>query len=118
MQVFYSPDIKGKSYTLNETESKHIIKVLRMKKNDSVMLIDGKGNLYEGVISEPDIKKCVIEIKNITKDFSKRGYRLHIAISPLKNPDRFEWFIEKAVEIGVDEITPIISHATEKTNVK
>ena len=118
MQVFYSPDINGKSYTLNETESKHIIKVLRMKKNDSVMLIDGKGNLYEGVISEPDIKKCVIEIKNITKDFAKREYRLHIAISPLKNPDRFEWFIEKAVEIGVDEITPIISHATEKTNVK
>ena len=118
MQVFYSPDINGKSYTLNETESKHIIKVMRMKKNDSVMLIDGKGNLYEGVISEPDIKRCVIEIKSVTKDFAKRDYRLHIAISTLKNPDRFEWFVEKAVEIGVDEITPIISHATEKTNIK
>lgn len=118
MQVFYAPDIDGDSYTLSEIESKHIIKVLRMKRNDSVMLIDGKGNLYEGVIAEPDFKRCVIEIKSVTNDFSKREYRLHIAISPLKNPDRFEWFIEKAVEIGVDEITPLISHATEKPNVK
>lgn len=118
MQVFYAPDIKGSFYTLDEKESKHSIRVLRMKQGMQVKLIDGKGNLYEGIISEPDPKKCVIKVESVTRNFEVRDYRLHIAISPLKNPERFEWFIEKSVEIGVDEITPVICRNTEKTNIK
>lgn len=118
MQIFYAPDITGDLFTLNEVESKHIIRVLRMTKGDSVRLIDGKGNLYEGVIENPDQKKCLIKITGITKDFEKRNYSLHIAISPLKNPERFEWFIEKSVEIGIDEITPLICRNTEKQRIK
>ncbi|MBK7132781.1 MAG: 16S rRNA (uracil(1498)-N(3))-methyltransferase [Bacteroidales bacterium] len=118
MQIFYAPDISGDKYTLDENESKHIIRVLRMKKGTTVKLIDGKGNLYEGVIDNPDQKHCTIAITGITRDFEKRNYKLHIAISPLKNPERFEWFIEKSVEIGVDEITPVICRNTEKQSIK
>jgi len=118
MQVFYAPDVSGNTYILNEKESKHIIRVLRMKKGDSVRLIDGKGNLYEGKIDDADQKKCAIQILDSIKDFENRNYRLHIAISPLKNPERFEWFIEKSVEIGIDEITPLICRNTEKPGIK
>lgn len=118
MQIFYAPDITSDTYTLNKNESKHCIRVLRMTKGTGVRLIDGKGNLYEGIISNPDSKKCAIDITGIIKDFEKRNYCLHIAISPLKNPERFEWFIEKSVEIGVDEITPLICRNTEKQGIK
>jgi 16S rRNA (uracil1498-N3)-methyltransferase len=118
MQVFFAPGIAGKDYVLDEKESRHTIKVLRMRKGEQVRLIDGKGSLYEGRISIDDPKKCLIEIVNVTRSFGKRNYRLHIAISPLKNPDRFEWFIEKSVEIGIDEITPLICRNTEKKAIK
>jgi 16S rRNA (uracil1498-N3)-methyltransferase len=118
MQIFYAPDINGISYTLDEKESKHLIRVLRMVKGSCVKLIDGKGNLFEGFISEPDQNKCIIEITREIKDFEKRNYRLHIAISPLKNPERFELFVEKSVEIGIDEITPLICKNTEKPGIK
>ncbi|MFH0842801.1 MAG: 16S rRNA (uracil(1498)-N(3))-methyltransferase [Bacteroidota bacterium] len=118
MQVFYAPDISGKSYALDENESKHIVRVLRMKRGDPVKVIDGKGNMYDGAIAEPDQRRCLIEVHTVHRDFEKRNYRLHIAISPLKNPERFEWFVEKAVEIGIDEITPLICKNTEKTGIK
>ena len=118
MQIFYAPDISGNSYTLDENESKHCIRVLRMVKGTPVNLIDGKGNLYEGKIDLPDSKKCVISITHTIKDFEKRDYSLHIAISPLKNADRLEWFVEKSVELGIDEITPLICRNTEKTGIK
>ena len=118
MQIFYAPGIKGETYILDEKESKHCIRVLRMIKGTGVRLVDGKGNLYEGVISDPNAKKCIIDITGIIKNFEKRNYRLHIAISPLKNPERFEWFIEKSVEIGIDEITPLICRNTEKPGIK
>ncbi|MBI5008211.1 MAG: 16S rRNA (uracil(1498)-N(3))-methyltransferase, partial [Bacteroidia bacterium] len=84
----------------------------------AVRLIDGNGNMYEGLISDPDPKKCLITVSRVKQNFEKRNYRLHIAISPLKNPERFEWFIEKSVEIGIDEITPVICKNTEKKSVK
>jgi 16S rRNA (uracil1498-N3)-methyltransferase len=118
MQVFYAPDITSVNYSLARNESKHLIRVLRMKSGTPVNLIDGRGNLYEGIISDPDPAGCTIEIKSVVRDFEKRNYRLHIAISPLKNPERFEWFIEKAVEIGIDEITPLICRNTEKPGIK
>lgn len=118
MRIFYAPDITENIYTLDENESKHCIRVLRMVKGTGVRLFDGKGNLYEGIISNPDSKKCTISITGIIKDFEKRNYHLHIAISPLKNPERFDWFIEKSVEIGVDEITPLICRNTEKPGIK
>jgi 16S rRNA (uracil1498-N3)-methyltransferase len=89
-----------------------------MSKGNEVRLIDGKGNLYEGIISDPNSKRCAITITGTIRNFEKRNYRLHIAISPLKNPERFEWFIEKSVEIGIDEITPLICKNSEKKIIK
>jgi 16S rRNA (uracil1498-N3)-methyltransferase len=118
MQIFYAPDISGNAYTLDEKESGHCIRVLRMKSGTPVQLIDGKGNLYDAVIVNPDPRKCGIEITGVKREFEKRNYRLHMAISPLKNYERFEWFIEKSVEIGIDEITPVICSNTEKPGIK
>lgn len=118
MQVFYAPDISGNEFILDQNESKHIIRVLRMSGGDEVRLIDGRGNLYEGIIDVPDQKRCTVRIIGVKREFEKRNYRLHIAISPLKNSERFEWFVEKAVEIGVDEITPLLCRNTEKTGIK
>ena len=118
MQIFYAPGISSNSWVLDETESKHCIRVLRMKEGTQVRVIDGTGNLHEGVINKADPKACEIMITNVIKNFEKRPYRLHIAISPLKNPERFEWFVEKSVEIGIDEITPLICKNTEKQTIK
>ncbi|MDR2887590.1 MAG: 16S rRNA (uracil(1498)-N(3))-methyltransferase [Bacteroidales bacterium] len=117
MQIFHAPRICGDTYALDETESRHIIKALRMVAGDAVRLIDGRGNLYEGIISSPDPRRCIIQITATHESFEKTGYRLHIAISPLKNVERFEWFIEKSVEIGIAEITPLICRRTEKQTV-
>ena len=118
MQIFYAPDISGNDYILDENESRHCIRVLRMTRGDKLKLVDGKGTLYEGFISDPDPAQCEITITAITRNFEKRSYRLHIAISPIKNQERFEWFVEKSVEIGVDEITPVICRNTEKPGIK
>ena len=118
MQIFYAPDISGNEFILDESESRHCVRVLRMRAGTSVNMIDGKGNLFEGVISTADDKACRIEIKRVIHNFEKRPYSLHIGISPLKNTDRFEWFVEKSVEIGIDEITPVICSNTEKKTVK
>jgi 16S rRNA (uracil1498-N3)-methyltransferase len=118
MQIFYAPGITGKIWVLDEKESMHCVRVLRMKEGSPVKVIDGKGNLFSGVISKADPKACEIKINEVTENFEKRNYHLHIAISPLKNTERFEWFVEKCVEIGVDEITPIICKNTEKQRIK
>jgi 16S rRNA (uracil1498-N3)-methyltransferase len=118
MQIFYVPDIEGKKCLMDPNESRHCIKVLRMRKGDKVNLIDGKGSMYEGIITDPDPKACEIEITRTTKNFSKREYQLTIAISPVKNQERFEWFVEKSVEFGIDEITPLICRNSEKTVIK
>ena len=117
MQIFYTPDISGIEYSLNEEESKHAIKVLRMNVNDEIHMIDGKGTLYIAIIAYPNPKKCRVIVKESKPEFEKRNYKLHIAISPVKFPDRFEWFLEKATEIGIDEISPLICERTEKKNI-
>lgn len=118
MQVFYAPEIAGHEYTLTKEESKHVVRVMRMGKGEPVKLIDGKGNLYEGIIEDPDQAGCRIGITGFIPDFEKRNYSLHIAISPLKNADRFEWFIEKCIEIGTDEITPLLCMNTGKPGIR
>lgn len=116
MQLFYVPNISGAEVILDEAESKHAVKVLRLSVGDSVQLIDGKGGFYEAEISDANQKKCRLSIVNSTLEFGKKDFHLHIAIAPTKNIDRFEWFLEKATEIGIDEITPIItSHSERKT---
>ena len=118
MQIFYVPDIKGDSCVLDVTESRHAIRVLRMTRGDKLKIVDGNGNLSEGFITDPDPSACEVKITGITREFEKRGYRLHMAVSPIKNQERFEWFVEKSVELGVDEITPLTCRNTEKQGIK
>lgn len=117
MQLFYVPDITGDEITLDEDESKHAVRVLRLTEGDSVQLIDGKGGFYDAEIKMAHPKKCGIRILNYSKEFGKRNFGLHIAIAPTKNNDRFEWFLEKATEIGIDEVTPLITEHSERKKI-
>jgi 16S rRNA (uracil1498-N3)-methyltransferase len=118
MQLFYKPGISGNVIVLDETESRHCIRVLRLTRGGLVQLVDGVGGFYTAKISEPDIRHCKLEIITSEQFFEKKNTHLHIAISPTKNIDRFEWFLEKATEIGIDEITPIITHHSERKSIK
>lgn len=118
MQVFYTPQIQKITYQLTEEESKHAIKVLRLEAGDEVCMIDGVGGLYFGIIDEPDQKKCVIRVIEKIEQYNRRNYNLHIAIAPTKNIERLEWFLEKATEIGIDEITPLLCQRSERKAIK
>lgn len=118
MQLFYAPDINPDLYNLPEEESKHCIRVLRFKKGDIIKLTDGIGNLFHAELISDNPKKCSLKIIKRETDIDKRGFRLHIAIAPTKNINRFEWFLEKATEIGIDEITPLICDNSERRSVK
>ncbi len=118
MQLFYTPDISSPVFYLNETESKHAVRVLRLVNDDCIQLIDGKGNFHEAVIKVAHPKKCQVEIVKTQTEFGKRNHYLHMAVAPTKNIDRFEWFLEKATEIGVDEITPVLCEHSERKVIK
>src|SRR5210317_1935341 len=102
MNLFYSPDIKNDAYTLPEDESKHVIRVLRLNLGELVYLTDGKGGLYTSVIVDANPKRCSLAVTNKVFEHGKRDYKISIAIAPTKNIDRFEWFLEKSTEIGID----------------
>lgn len=89
-----------------------------MRRGESIRFTDGLGNLYEGVIEDDDPTAMTTTVMSVEQDQGRRGYRLHMAISPLKNEDRLEWFIEKAVETGIDEITPLVCSRTEKRRIR
>lgn len=118
MNLFYTPDIAGNSYQLNEEESKHIIRVLRFRKGDSVFLTNGSGDFFKAEITDENPKACLVKVVETTHAFGKRNYSLHIAIAPTKNIERFEWFLEKATEIGLEEITPLICDHSERRELK
>ena len=118
MHLFYSLDISSDIYVLSAEESLHCIKVLRLKSRDVVHLSDGKGKLYKTKIKDVDVKKCSLEILDVTKEYGKKDYKVHIAVAPTKNINRFEWFLEKATEIGIDQITPLICEHSERRIIK
>lgn len=115
MQLFYQPIINPETeFTLPEDEAKHFLKVLRMQIGDILHLTDGKGNLAEATIMADNPKKCKLQIKKITKIEKPYTHYTHIAIAPTKNADRIEWFVEKCVEIGIDEISFLQTEHTER----
>ncbi|TDQ09820.1 16S rRNA (uracil(1498)-N(3))-methyltransferase [Pedobacter metabolipauper] len=118
MHVFYTPDINSNDYVLNEEESKHCIRVLRLGTGARVHLIDGRGGLYEAEIVAENKKNVGLKVIKATHEYQKRNHSLHIAVAPTKNIDRLEWFLEKATEIGIEEITPVICDRSERRVVK
>lgn len=118
MHVFYTPDINSSEYSLNEEESRHCTKVLRLSVGAQVHLIDGIGGLYKAEIVDERKKQVVLKVIQVEHAYNKRNHHLHIAIAPTKNIDRLEWFLEKATEIGIDEITPVICDRSERKVIK
>jgi len=118
MHIFYTPDIKGAEYKLNEEESKHCIRVLRLKTGDQINLIDGNGGFYLAEITNDHPKRCELKIIQTEKEYGKRNYHISIAVAPTKNIERYEWFLEKSTEIGVDEFIPFISQTSERKVIK
>lgn len=116
ISCFYIPNINGDFTHLPEEESKHAIKALRLSKNDQILITDGKGCLYTASIQEANYKNTLLKIEE-QKVISPLSYQLHIALSPLQHADRFEWFIEKAIEMGISLITPLLCHRTEKKKI-
>lgn len=118
MHVFYTPDISSSLYSLNEEESKHCLKVLRLQKGDLIYLIDGRGGLYKAELVAETKKQVTVNVLETTLDYNKRNHYLHVVVAPTKNIDRLEWFLEKATEIGIDEITTVICARSERKVTK
>jgi 16S rRNA (uracil1498-N3)-methyltransferase len=117
MNLFYAPDI-AQTLTLPEEESQHCAKVLRMKAGERIHIIDGVGGLYEAEILESHPKRTQVTILSEQHEYGRRPFRLHLAVAPTKNIDRFEWFVEKATEIGFDELTPLCCRYSERKIIK
>ena len=118
MQLFYTKNIENNLAIFDEEEARHATQVLRKRVGDALHLTDGLGNLFEGEVLEIGKKTFVVGIKKTIAAYNKSDFHLHIAIAPTKNIDRFEWFLEKATEIGIDEITPLICKRSERTVIK
>jgi len=120
MNLFYTPGItpQNEAWFLTEEESKHCARVLRLDKGDQINLIDGKGGLYTATISDAHPKRTILYINSVITEYGKRNHYLHVAVAPTKNLDRLEWFLEKATEIGIDEISLIITARSERKEAK
>jgi 16S rRNA (uracil1498-N3)-methyltransferase len=110
---FYVENLESSSLVLDEDTSKHVVQVLRMEKGEKVLLTDGKGKKAEAEIVDDNRKRCGVMITSVQTE-KEKPHRVAIAISLTKNASRFEWFLEKATEIGVSEIIPLICERTEK----
>ena len=114
MELFYSRDINGSTCRLDQDESAHCIKVLRHRSGDEISVIDGCGTLYRCRITADNPKGVEAMVTDSICGWGGHPYRLHMAVCPTKNNDRYEWFAEKACEIGMDEVSPVIGEHSER----
>ena len=117
-QYFYSEQIYNDYIILPEEEAHHAVKVLRKKIGDTIIIVDGNGGKYESSFENIDITNCKLKIIGMNNNEGYLTHSIHIGISPPKSHDRLEWFIEKSVEIGIQEISFILSENSERKNVK
>lgn len=114
MELFFSDDICGSTVRLDAEESVHCVKVLRHRAGDTVFIIDGRGTLLECTLTDDSPKGAEARIEKRSAGWGAHGYRLTAAVCPTKNADRYEWFVEKATELGVDSIVPVIGEHSER----
>lgn len=119
MQLFYNPSINetATSFVFDKEESKHIIKVLRKKEGDVLFVTNGLGFLFKTEITIASDNKCTVKINSFEQQ-EKPKFHLHLAVAPTKMNERYEWFLEKATEIGIQEITPILCEHSERKVIK
>lgn len=113
-ELFYTSDIEGDIARLSEEESVHCVRVLRHREGDEVFVADGKGTLLRCTLLDASAKGATLRVLEATPEYGRRPYRLVLAVCPTKNNDRYEWMAEKATEIGVDEIVPLIGEHSER----
>lgn len=116
--LYYAPEINLPVFQLNADESKHLIRVLKMKTGDFLQFTDGKGTIYSCKVLDDNVKGCEIEVLDSEPGKDKRPFSLQIGVAPTKNINRFEWFLEKATEIGIDRIIPFKSEHSERKEIK
>ena len=114
MNVFYLPDAHIGNISFPEEESKHIVKVLRMREGDTFCVTDGKGSFFDAELIDAHPKRAMAELSNQRKGYDNRNFKLSIAIAPTKLNERTEWFLEKATEIGIDEVKLFASYHSER----
>lgn len=114
MELFYAYEVSGRSCRLDAEESSHCVRVLRHRAGDEVDVIDGQGTLYHCRLTQDSPKGAEAEILSQQADWGSHPYRLTLGCCPTKNNDRFEWFVEKATELGVDRIVPLIGEHSER----
>ena len=114
MQLFYAPDITPPLHTLSEEESKHCVRVLRLACGDRLHITDGRGELYCCEIVDDNPRRCTVRVVSTQHEFEKLPYALTVACAPTKNTERFEWFLEKATEIGIAAILPLETEHSER----
>lgn len=117
MNLFYTAVIPGEIHILDEQESKHCVKVLRLRAGDQVILVDGLGGWYQAEIVDDNPRACQLRILSAEKNYRSLPYHLHIGIAPTKSMDRFEWFLEKSTEIGISEISPLLCDHSERRSL-
>lgn len=118
MQLFYAPDMELPCHTLGEEESKHCVRVLRLAAGDEVHLTDGRGNLHRCRIEEADPRRCRVRVVETRSGWERPAYRLVMAVAPTKSADRYEWFLEKATEVGVGAVIPLETARSERRTFK
>ena len=114
MEIFYSADVCGSTLRLGPEESLHCAKVLRKRVGDAIDVVDGEGTLYRCTVTDSSPKGVEASVNEAVTNWNSHPYRLTLAVSPTKNNDRYEWFAEKAVELGVDCIVPVIGEHSER----
>ncbi|HEX8505856.1 MAG TPA: RsmE family RNA methyltransferase, partial [Hymenobacter sp.] len=117
MHTFFAPDLAGPTYTLPEDESKHAVRVLRLGAGDAVELLDGRGGRYTAAVADANPKRCQLRITH-HETSPPRSHFTHVAVAPTKNLDRMEWFVEKAVEVGVERISFLRCARSERRELK
>lgn len=118
MHIFYEQELQGDAITLSQEESRHCLRVLRMRPGQEAIIVDGKGTRCRAVLQDAGSREAIFAVAARKHQVGKRPFHLHMAVAPTKNIDRFEWFLEKATECGIDEVTPVICEKSERRIIK
>lgn len=118
MQLFYDPDLQAGHHQLRDEEARHAFQVLRKKVGDELDLVNGKGGWFKATVASISKRECLLEVSPVRQDTERAGHRLHLLVAPTKNIDRFKWILEKATEIGVDFIQPILTEHSERKHLR
>ncbi len=118
MQLFYDPTIASGPHQLRAEEARHAFQVLRKRTGDTLDLVDGRGGWYQATVTEITKRGCLIEASEIRRERARASHKLTLLVAPTKNIDRFEWILEKATEIGVDVIQPMLTAHSERKKIR